>query len=92
MRAARIVTIIYNVAWRESGAFIECSHTNAPREHKMKQQRYLSVLTAALLALGTVSAYAAAGGNGGETVVVAVAEVTVQAAWAAMQAACPPAT
>jgi len=31
----------------------------------MKTQRYLSVLTAALLALGTVSAYAAAGGNGG---------------------------
>ncbi|WP_175757958.1 hypothetical protein [Burkholderia cepacia] len=31
----------------------------------MKQQRYLSVLTAALLALGSVSAYAAAGGNGG---------------------------
>ncbi|NTX29489.1 hypothetical protein HT746_20575 [Burkholderia pyrrocinia] len=31
----------------------------------MKHQRYLSVLTAALLALGTVSAYAAAGGNGG---------------------------
>ena len=43
------------------------------------KQRYLSVLTAALLALGTVSAYAAAGGNGGN-VVVAVAEVTVQAA------------
>ncbi|WP_105132744.1 hypothetical protein [Burkholderia sp. BE12] len=31
----------------------------------MKQQRYLSVLTAALLALGSVSAHAAAGGNGG---------------------------
>ncbi|ABK06780.1 hypothetical protein QZM97_24530 [Burkholderia orbicola] len=31
----------------------------------MKQQRYLSVLTAALLALGSVSAFAAAGGNGG---------------------------
>ncbi|MDN7589813.1 hypothetical protein [Burkholderia seminalis] len=31
----------------------------------MKQQRYLSVLTAALLALGSMSAYAAAGGNGG---------------------------
>ncbi|MBR8213100.1 hypothetical protein KDW61_30995 [Burkholderia cenocepacia] len=31
----------------------------------MQQQRYLSVLTAALLALGSVSAHAAAGGNGG---------------------------
>ncbi|KWF33815.1 hypothetical protein [Burkholderia pseudomultivorans] len=31
----------------------------------MKHQRYLSVLAAALLALGTVSAHAAAGGNGG---------------------------
>lgn len=31
----------------------------------MKTQRYLSVLAAALLALGAVSAQAAAGGNGG---------------------------
>ncbi|MBR8312507.1 hypothetical protein KDW36_04775 [Burkholderia dolosa] len=31
----------------------------------MKRQRYMSVLTAALLAVGAVSAHAAAGGNGG---------------------------
>ena len=92
MRAARIVTIIYNVAWRESGAFIECSHTNAPREHKMKQQRYLSVLTARCSRSARCPRMPQPAAMAVETVVVAVAEVTVQAARAAMQAACPPAT